>query len=63
MDAGSEEKKERIAELVDIILQKRADNDELPIDEYEKEIDQLVFELYGLSSDEIAQIEKKYNVK
>jgi len=49
--------------LVTTILEVRKQDEDSSIEEYEKEIDNLVFSLYGLTADEIEQIEKKYNVK
>ncbi|MEL6675641.1 MAG: TaqI-like C-terminal specificity domain-containing protein [Bacteroidota bacterium] len=49
--------KERINELVGIQLAKKEDNKNAELVEYDEEVDQLVYELYGLSEKEIAIVE------
>lgn len=57
----SEEEKNKIINLVDKILLKRQEG-ESDVEIYEKEIDRIVYKLYGLNNEEILQIEEKYNV-
>ena len=44
--------------LVDCILQAKAANPEADVNDWEKEIDHLVYSLYNLTADEISTIEK-----
>lgn len=53
----------RIIELVSAILTTRRENIENDVSSYEKEIDQIVYDLYGITEAERSQIEEKYNVQ
>lgn len=52
-----------IINLVSKIVDARNVNNEVDTSEYEKKIDEIVYKIYGINSDEIENIEVKYNVK
>ena len=54
----TEEKQKPIVELVDTILVKKKQNPQADTSVEDKAIDQLVYQLYGLSKEEINLIEK-----
>ncbi|MCP9200586.1 N-6 DNA methylase [Gramella sp. GC03-9] len=55
---GSMEEQAKIAKLVDHIIQIKKNKPEANISSFESEIDQLVYELYGLTEEEIEIVEK-----
>lgn len=62
-DSASEGIKQSIIDNVTSILNSRAENEEIDVSEYERNIDLLVYKLYGVTPDEQATIEEKYNVR
>lgn len=54
---ASEQVQKRILNIVDNISNEKINNPEFNTSELEKQIDQIVYELYGLSEDEISIIE------
>ena len=55
----TEEQQLKIVSLVDTILKNKANDKQANIQANEKEIDMLVYELYGLAEEEIQMIEMK----
>ena len=55
--------KNHIKENVLEILSLRSTDVNNDVSKYEKEIDQMVYKLYGLSKEETVNIEEKYNIK
>ena len=60
LPAVTESQKQTILELVDKILSAKKDNPQANTGAWEMEIDKLVYELYGLTEDEIKIIENKF---
>ena len=60
LPAVTESSKQIIIELVDKILSAKKDNPQANTGAWETEIDKLVYELYGLTEDEIKIIENKF---
>ena len=60
LPAVTESQKQTIIELVDKILSAKKDNPQANTGAWETEIDKLVYELYGLTEDEIKIIENKF---
>ena len=60
LPAVTESQKQTILELVDKILSTKKDNPQANTGAWEMEIDKLVYELYGLTEDEIKIIENKF---
>ena len=60
LPAVTESQKQTIIELVDKILSAKKDNPQANTGAWEMEIDKLVYELYGLTEDEIKIIENKF---
>jgi len=56
---GKPEKQKAFSEIVDKILMTKKNNSEADTTMSECEIDQLVYELYGLTKEEIAIVEGK----
>ena len=62
-DSVPEEMKRLIIDNVSSILRIRAESEEADISEYERDIDLIVYKLYGITLEEQEKIEEKYNVK
>ena len=56
---GTPQQRDRITKLVDRIITAKCENPAADTSELEKQIDQLVYKLYGLTEDEIAIVEGK----
>lgn len=56
---AEKEKQDRIKKIVEVIIAAKRNNPQADTSVEEKEIDKLVYQLYGLSEDEIKQIEKE----
>ena len=59
LPAVTESQKQTIIELVDKVLSAKKDNPQANTGAWESEIDRLVYELYGLSEEEIKVVERK----
>ena len=59
LPAVTESQKQTIIELVDKVLSAKKDNPQANTGAWEAEIDRLVYELYGLSEEEIKVVERK----
>ena len=56
---AEKEEQDRIKKIVEVIIAAKRNNPQADTSVEEKEIDKLVYQLYGLSEDEIKQIEKE----
>ena len=62
-DNASIEQKELIKNAVDSILRARSADENADVESFEREIDQVVYDLYGVTDQEKSNIEEKYNVR
>lgn len=61
--SATREQMSKVADLVTAILDARKENISNDVSSYEKEIDEIVYDLYGITAAERTQIEVKYNVQ
>ena len=62
-DSVSIEQKERIKKAVNNILSARSADEDADVEVYEREVDQVVYDIYGVTDQERSNIEEKYNVR